>query len=86
MKGKLVVCDWLTSGTEASIAGAVGTIMQGDDFRDVARNSPIPASYLNSTDGSEVETYLNSTRYMYTISYLFYCTFVHSESIIGYDI
>ncbi|KAL5799872.1 hypothetical protein ACOSQ4_032756 [Xanthoceras sorbifolium] len=62
VKGKIVVCDWLTSGMEAFTAGAVGTIMQGESFRDVAYNSPIAASYLNSNDGSEVETYLNSTR------------------------
>ncbi|KAK3230923.1 hypothetical protein Dsin_002804 [Dipteronia sinensis] len=62
VEGKIVVCDFQTDVTEAIIAGAAGTILQGDDFRDVAYNTPIAASYLTLHDGSEVETYLNSTR------------------------
>ncbi|KAK0591905.1 hypothetical protein LWI29_010077 [Acer saccharum] len=62
VEGKIVVCDFQTDVTEAIVAGAAGTILQGDDFRDVAYNTPIAASYLTLHDGSEVETYLNSTR------------------------
>ncbi|KAI9156805.1 hypothetical protein LWI28_012505 [Acer negundo] len=62
VEGKIVVCDFQTDVTEAIVAGASGTILQGDDFRDVAYNTPIAASYLTLHDGSEVETYLNSTR------------------------
>lgn len=64
VEGKIVVCDFQTDVTEAIVAGAAGTILQGDDFRDVAYNTPIAASYLTLHDGNEVETYLNSTRYI----------------------
>ncbi|KAK0592643.1 hypothetical protein LWI29_022837 [Acer saccharum] len=62
VEGKIVVCDFQTDVTEAIVAGAAGTILQGDDFRDVAYNTPIAASYLTLHDRSEVVTYLNSTR------------------------
>ncbi|KAL5567635.1 hypothetical protein UlMin_024210 [Ulmus minor] len=62
VKGKIVLCDWLTSGRAAFDAGAAGTIMQDGDSKDVARVFPIPASYLGLEEGSEISQYVNSTR------------------------
>lgn len=34
--GKIVLCDWLTSGKAAIAAGAVGTVMQDGGYSDSA--------------------------------------------------
>ncbi|RZC61319.1 hypothetical protein C5167_023068 [Papaver somniferum] len=60
--GKIVLCDFLTSGNPALSAGAVGTVMQDGGFKDVAFAFPLPASYLGLDDGSDVSLYLNTTR------------------------
>ncbi|XP_059457644.1 cucumisin-like isoform X3 [Corylus avellana] len=62
VKGKIVLCDIRTNGEGAFVAGAVGTLMQGQARQDVARPYPLPASYLRLKDGSKVYSYINSTR------------------------
>ena len=63
VNGTIVLCDALDTGKEPLNAGAVGTVMQDDRFLDVAFSFPLPASYLDLNDGSEVYTYINTTRY-----------------------
>lgn len=60
VKGKIVLCDGLNDGEGASAAGAIGAVMQ--DYIDVAFNFPLPVSCLSSDAGSEVSSYLNSTK------------------------
>lgn len=60
---KIVLCDELGTGKGPAKAGAAGCIMQGTVSQDVAFSYPLPASYLNLNNGSEVAKYLNSTRY-----------------------
>ncbi|XVE99662.1 hypothetical protein REPUB_Repub03eG0219000 [Reevesia pubescens] len=61
VKGKIVLCDSLSAGTEPFLAGAVGTVMQDQEPKDVAYSFPLPASYLEMVDGSKIFVYLNST-------------------------
>lgn len=65
VKGKIVMCDWLVDGEGALSAGAIGSIMQADFFRDTAYNFPIPSSYLNYKDGGEIVSYIKSDRYTF---------------------
>ncbi|XVF83796.1 hypothetical protein PTKIN_Ptkin16aG0521200 [Pterospermum kingtungense] len=58
--GKIVLCDGANDGEGASAAGAVGAVMQY--YLDLAYNFPLPVSCLSSDDGTEVSSYLNSTR------------------------
>ncbi|XP_065871253.1 cucumisin-like [Euphorbia lathyris] len=62
VKGKIVLCDYISNGEAASVAGAIGTIMQDGYPLDVAYNSPIPSSHLNLDDGYYVSQYVNETR------------------------
>ncbi|KAF8397395.1 hypothetical protein HHK36_016308 [Tetracentron sinense] len=61
VKGKIVLCDQLDTGEGPLLAGAIGTVMQGGGFRDVAFSFPLSATYLDVKDGSAVSDYLNST-------------------------
>lgn len=65
VRGKIVLCDELNDGYGAVTARAAGSVMQGDDDRDFAYSFPLPSSYLDLYDGSNVESYLNSTRYLF---------------------
>ncbi|GMI72582.1 hypothetical protein like AT5G59100 [Hibiscus trionum] len=62
VKGKIVVCDRLVSGSEPLAAGAIGALFQDNRPRDVARSFPLPASHLDMVDGSRIFVYINSTR------------------------
>ncbi|KDP44852.1 hypothetical protein JCGZ_01352 [Jatropha curcas] len=62
VKGKIVLCDYISTGETASVAGAIGTIMQDGYSQDVAYNFPLPASHLNLNDGFDVSEYVNRTR------------------------
>jgi hypothetical protein len=63
VEGKVVLCDQISGGEEARASHAVGSIMNGDDYSDVAFSFPLPVSYLSSSDGADLLKYLNSTRY-----------------------
>ncbi|CAI9776423.1 unnamed protein product [Fraxinus pennsylvanica] len=61
VEGTIVLCDTLGDGEPTLVAGATGTIMQDDGFKDFAFSFPLSASYLASTDGTEVFNYINTT-------------------------
>lgn len=62
VKGKIVLCDSVITGETPLAAGALGSILQDDGFKDVAYAFPLPTSYLNSSNGEDVFDYLRSTR------------------------
>lgn len=64
VKGKIVLCDFLGDGEGTFLASAVGTVIKGSERRDIAFSFPLPASYLDIEDGSNVYFYINSTRYI----------------------
>ncbi|XP_061975293.1 cucumisin-like [Populus nigra] len=61
VEGKVVLCDRISGGEEARASHAVGSIMNGDDYSDVAFSFPLPVSYLGSSDGAHLLKYINST-------------------------
>ncbi|OMO76502.1 hypothetical protein COLO4_25545 [Corchorus olitorius] len=61
VKGKIVLCDSLGTGSAPFLAGAAGAVMRDSVPSDSARLFPLPASYLELVDGSKVLTYINST-------------------------
>ncbi|KAI3458640.1 hypothetical protein Pfo_015303 [Paulownia fortunei] len=61
VKDTIVLCDGLSDAEPAAAAGATGTIMQDDGFKDFAFSFPLPASYLGADDGGEVYDYINKT-------------------------
>ncbi|CAL5322560.1 unnamed protein product [Camellia sinensis] len=61
VNGTIVLCDQLHDGTSTLQAGAIGTVMQGDRFKDVAFLFPLSASYMTPQKGSQVSLYINST-------------------------
>ena len=64
VNGTIVLCDALDTGEEPLNAGAAGTIMQDDRYLDLAFSFPLPATYLNLSNGGEVYNYINTTRYI----------------------
>ncbi|KAI9156156.1 hypothetical protein LWI28_001389 [Acer negundo] len=61
VKGKIVLCDRLVSGGGGPLyAGAVGTVIQDTIRRDFAQNFPLPTSYVNRADGSNILIYIKS--------------------------
>ncbi|KAK0592872.1 hypothetical protein LWI29_026979 [Acer saccharum] len=62
VKGKIVLCDLLDTGEGPFYAGAVGTVIQDTIRRDNARNFPLPTSYVNRADGSNILIYIKSNR------------------------
>ncbi|KAK0592199.1 hypothetical protein LWI29_015096 [Acer saccharum] len=60
VKGKIVLCDGLVSGRGPLYAGAVGTVIQDTIRRDNADNFPLPISYVNRADGSNILIYIKS--------------------------
>ncbi|KAL0303774.1 UNVERIFIED_CONTAM: Cucumisin [Sesamum radiatum] len=61
VEGTIVLCDGLNDAEPATVAGAAGTIMHDDYFRDLAFSFPLPASYLGNDDGNKVYDYINGT-------------------------
>ncbi|KAL2902557.1 Cucumisin [Bienertia sinuspersici] len=57
VKDKIVVCDALVNGTEAFIAGAVGTIMHFVQPHDIPYSFPLPASHIHGDDAARVISY-----------------------------
>ncbi|XP_030964441.1 subtilisin-like protease SBT4.3 [Quercus lobata] len=60
--GKIVVCDDPDADFEASIAGAVGSILKNDPFDDIADVFSLPTSSLSVDKYDIVASYLNSTK------------------------
>ncbi|XVE52596.1 hypothetical protein DITRI_Ditri02bG0134700 [Diplodiscus trichospermus] len=61
VKGKIVLCDAFVNGREPFLAGAIGAVMQDQEPKDSAFSFPLPASYLELVDGSNIFRYINST-------------------------
>nr|AIC80768.1 subtilase [Cicer arietinum] len=63
VKGKLVYClgSW---GTEANVKeiGGIGSVIEYDDYPDVAQISMAPATIVNHSIGETVTNYIQSTR------------------------
>ncbi|KAJ4719932.1 cucumisin-like [Melia azedarach] len=62
VQGKIVLCDTLDNGKGPFYAGATGAVMRGQRRRDTAYSFPLPASYVDPIDGSNIFLYTNSTR------------------------
>ncbi|KAH7537187.1 hypothetical protein FEM48_Zijuj03G0065500 [Ziziphus jujuba var. spinosa] len=54
VKGKIVYCDSDVDGQGPFLAGAAGFIGKGRVFGDLSFNLPLPGSYLNHNEASEV--------------------------------
>ena len=65
MKGKLVYCKLGTWGTEAVVKGigGIGTIIESEQYLDVARIFMAPATIVNDSLGESITNYIQSTRY-----------------------
>ncbi|OMO76489.1 hypothetical protein COLO4_25555 [Corchorus olitorius] len=61
VKGKIVLCDALDYMEGPLDAGAVGAIVQDSGYKDFAFTFPLPASFLELTDGSDILQYINTT-------------------------
>ncbi|KAL2333303.1 hypothetical protein Fmac_014516 [Flemingia macrophylla] len=62
VQGKIVLCEGRSRAAGTLAAGAVGALVQGQDYRDTPTNFPLPGSYLALQDGLTVYSYINSTR------------------------
>ncbi|KAK7256677.1 hypothetical protein RIF29_30133 [Crotalaria pallida] len=64
VKGKLVYCKLGTYGTEAVLKeiGGIGTIIESDQYPDVAQIFMAPATTVNNSIGEIVTKYIQSTR------------------------
>ncbi|OMO76493.1 hypothetical protein COLO4_25547 [Corchorus olitorius] len=61
VKGKIVLCDIVASGSGAFNAGAVGTVMRDQYPYVYAKSFPLPASSFELVDGNQIFSYINST-------------------------
>ncbi|KAK6156174.1 hypothetical protein DH2020_010422 [Rehmannia glutinosa] len=61
VKDTIVLCDGLSSAEPVEAAGATGTIIRDDGFKDIAFSFLLPASLLGEVDGGEVYAYINQT-------------------------
>ena len=64
MKGKVVYCKVGTGGTEGVVKalGGIGTILESEQFPEVAQIFMAPATIVNSIIGQNITNYINSTR------------------------
>ncbi|XP_052207270.1 cucumisin-like [Diospyros lotus] len=61
VKGKIVLCDEISNGETALLAGAAGAVMQVTGLRDFASSFPLPAAVVRDDGGSHIFNYINST-------------------------
>lgn len=64
VKRKVVYCRFGTWGTEAIVKeiGGIGTIVENDQFLDVAQIFMAPSTFVNSSTGQIITNYIHSTR------------------------
>nr|KYP64357.1 Xylem serine proteinase 1 [Cajanus cajan] len=64
VKGKLVYCKLGRWGTDSVVKGigGIGTLIESDDYSDVAQIFMAPATIVNSSIGDTVTKYIQSTR------------------------
>lgn len=61
--GKIVFCEYLTSGAEVFLANGVGAIVADSSITDVAFSYPLPLSQISTEDGQKVLRYIKTTEY-----------------------
>lgn len=64
VKGKIVYCRFRTWGTDALVKaiGGIGTIVENDQFLDVAQIFSAPSTFVNQSTGQIITNYIQSTR------------------------
>ncbi|KAI9078317.1 hypothetical protein K1719_039693 [Acacia pycnantha] len=62
VKGKIVLCEGRSRALGTLTAEAIGALTQGQSFRDYPVTFPLPASYIDLQDATNIFTYINSTR------------------------
>nr|KYP32508.1 Cucumisin [Cajanus cajan] len=62
VQGKIVLCESRSKAIGPFDAGAVGALVQGQNYRDSPSTLPLAGSYLGLQDGATVYDYINSTR------------------------
>ncbi|CAK8560925.1 unnamed protein product [Lathyrus sativus] len=64
VKGKIVYCRFRTWGTDALVKaiGGIGTIVENDEFLDVAQIFSAPSTFVNQSTGQIITNYIQSTR------------------------
>ncbi|KAF1890182.1 hypothetical protein Lal_00025515 [Lupinus albus] len=64
VKGKLVYCRLGSWGTEAVVKGigGIGTVLESEQFLDVAQIFMAPATIVNNSIGETINNYIQSTR------------------------
>ncbi|KAL3517065.1 hypothetical protein ACH5RR_023967 [Cinchona calisaya] len=64
VKGKIVYCKLAVWGADAVIKdlGGIGTIIENDQFLDIAQIFMAPATMVNSSTGKTITDYIHSTR------------------------
>uniref|UniRef100_A0A7N0V3U3 Cucumisin n=1 Tax=Kalanchoe fedtschenkoi TaxID=63787 RepID=A0A7N0V3U3_KALFE len=60
VQDKIVLCASNGNGEAAFVAGAAGALYADDGFKDVARPSALPASYLDVPSGTDIYTYMSN--------------------------
>jgi hypothetical protein len=65
VKGKIILCEDPEQGAVLGplLAGAVGTVVPCIGVLTAASPFPLPAAYLSWQDGSNMYTYIKTTRY-----------------------
>ena len=63
VNGRIVLCDALTNGEPALLAGAAGIVMEDNRLPDTADSFPVPATVVGAQDGTAIYSYIKLTRY-----------------------
>ncbi|XP_052198206.1 cucumisin-like [Diospyros lotus] len=61
VNGSIVLCDALTNGEPALLAGAAGIVMEDSGLPDTADSFPLPATVVGAQDGTAIYSYINLT-------------------------
>lgn len=74
VKGRVVYCQLGSYGTEAVVKGfgGIGTILDNDQYLDLAQIFMAPATIVNNTIGQVVTNYIKSSRYIYIYFFKIY--------------
>jgi hypothetical protein len=84
VKGKLVYCigSW---GTEATVKkiGGIGSVIEYDNYPDVAQISIAPAAIVNHSIGETIINYIKSTRYKNMLLFVLLMTSEINNSYLG---
>jgi subtilisin family serine protease len=61
VRGKIVLCEGISSGRTELLAGAAGAVFYDDEDKDLPRLFPLPATHLHEKDGIHILNYVNIT-------------------------